>query len=134
MHRFMHFCWLWLPVLIWMALMFWWSGIPHLAIATGAADFWTRKPAHIAEYAVLFLLLYRATTSQRLGIWSLKHVSICIGLTLLFAMSDEWHQSFTPSRHGSVVDIGIDSLGVALGLLVLAWYGWWQRVTESTNI
>lgn len=109
---------LWLPPLLWMGLIFYLSGRPGLKIAEGAWDFWTRKPAHIAEYAILFLLFFRALKESS----SWKRWEICIGagmISFLFAITDEFHQFLVPLREGKLIDLGFDLLGIITGALLL---------------
>ena len=102
----------WLPVLAWAAVIFAFSSIPSLSTGLGTWDTVLRKGAHITEYAVLGGLLYRA-----LGIEALA-----LGLGIAYAATDELHQHFVRGRHASPIDVGIDAVGVALGMLV------WLRV------
>lgn len=90
-----------------------------------------RKCAHVAEYAVLALLLYRALR-RRPGDsagpdWCEACAVRAFVVALLYAASDEWHQSFVPGRDGTVHDVIIDGAGAALGLLL--WYRWqlWRQ-------
>jgi VanZ family protein len=101
---------LWLPVVAWAALIFALSSVPDLGTGLGGWDTALRKLAHTGEYAVLGLLLHRAT--GRAGLAS--------ALGVLYAVSDEIHQSFVPGRMGSPVDVGIDAVGVVVG--VWAWH------------
>lgn len=69
-----------------------------------------RKAAHMAEYAVLFLLYRRAlflSGARRPGIAALL-MSAC------YAATDEWHQGFVADRNPSPIDVGIDTLGAAI--------------------
>jgi len=81
-----------------------------------------RKCAHVTEYAILALLLYRALRRSR-GIDARQWCHCCacgaFVIALLYAASDEWHQSFVPSRDGTLHDVIIDGAGAALGLLLL---------------
>ncbi len=72
------------------------------------------KAYHVAEYALLFYLLHLLLRSR----FSLRQ-AICgaIFLALLYATSDEWHQTFVPGRGGTWVDVIIDSLGIALAII-----------------
>jgi tRNA threonylcarbamoyladenosine biosynthesis protein TsaE len=126
-----HLSWLWLPVIAWCALIFWWSSIPHLAIASGAADFWTRKPAHVFEYAILTILLYRAMMQGAVSTWRGEVALTAIVLSLLYAASDEIHQHFVIGRTGKVSDLGFDLLGGLVGASCAFWWSWWQRVTST---
>jgi VanZ family protein len=84
-----------------------------------------RKCGHVTEYALLALLLYRALRRTR-GVapnqWCRPCAVGAFALAVLYAASDEWHQSFVPSRDGTVHDVIIDGAGAALGLLL--WYRW----------
>jgi VanZ family protein len=103
---------LWLPVVAWAALIFAFSSVPDLGTGLGGWDLVLRKLAHAAEFAVLGALLARAT--DRAG--------LALVLGVLYAVSDEVHQSFVPGRLGSPVDVAIDAAGVAVGVFV------WQSV------
>lgn len=118
MGRFFRWCSLWLPVGIWGGLIFWLSSIPNLSSGLGTWDLILRKGAHIAEYGILVFLLWQAIFhSVKL---SRTKVNFSAGmLALLYAISDEVHQSFVPTRNSSVYDILIDSIGIILVLWVI---------------
>jgi VanZ family protein len=103
---------LWLPVVLWAGLIFFLSGIPYLKTDL-ELDFLLRKIAHITEYFVLTLLLYRAFRgSFKMGACSLF---LCPAtLALLYAASDELHQRFVQGRCCSVKDVLIDSVGIII--------------------
>lgn len=122
----------WGPVLVWSGLIFWLSGIPNLELSEGPSDFWLRKTAHMVVYAGLFLLVYRALIRDSFKIWRPKLVMLAFGLTVLYGMSDELHQSFVPTRNGNWFDVGIDALGATLAAIGLAWWGWWWRVLRDS--
>lgn len=103
---------LWLPVIAWAALIFTFSSVPDLGTGLGGWDLVLRKLAHTAEYAVLGALLVRAT----------GRAGLAVGLGTLYAVSDEIHQTFVPGRMGSPVDVAIDAVGVACGVLL------WQSI------
>ena len=92
--------------MVWAGVIFALSSIPHLGTGLGTWDYVLRKCAHATEYAILALLLLRATGSFAWA-WS---------LAVVYAASDEIHQTFVPGRHGSPVDVAIDAAGAALGL------------------
>ena len=106
---------LWGPVGVWCGLIFILSQLPNLHSGL-EQDFILRKLAHITEYAILFFLTRRALR----GTYPKKPISLLAVLaalfSLLYAMSDEYHQSFVRGRVGAWTDIGIDSVGI-----VLAW-------------
>jgi VanZ family protein len=104
----------WLPVFAWAAVIFAFSSIPSLSTGLGTWDTVLRKGAHITEYAILGALLYRA-----IGI---ETVALAVGVA--YAATDELHQHFVRGRHASPIDVGIDAVGLALGMLV------WLRVRQ----
>jgi len=108
----------WLPVILWAGLIFYLSAQPSLK--SGLAwpyDFILRKGAHIVEFSILFLLLISAFGNYRMSIKKALLWAFC--LTILYAISDEFHQSFVAERVASLADVAIDSLGVLL-------FTWWQ--------
>jgi hypothetical protein len=102
----------WLPVVAWAALIFALSATPDLRFASD--DLVVRKIGHAGIYAILALLVVRATGGGRRG--ALVALLACF----LYAASDELHQSFVAGRHGSPVDVGIDSLGAAASFAAVA--------------
>ncbi len=108
---------LWAPVAAWAALIFTLSAIPHLHSGF-EMDFLLRKIAHVVEYAVLSALLWRALEGGRpRGVWTLFLLSFF--LSVLYAASDEWHQSFVPGRGASARDVLIDAAGALAAALFL---------------
>ena len=107
---------LWLPVVVWAAIIFVLSATPNLRVApTADLDFVVRKAGHMFVFGVLAVLMWRALESsavRRAMMWSLM-------LTVVYAATDEFHQSFTVGRHPSPVDVGVDSVGALLCLLAL---------------
>ena len=95
----------------WAGLIFAFSSVPDLGTGLGGWDLVLRKIAHAAEYAVLGALLSRA----------LRRPGLAVALGILYAVSDEAHQTFVPGRMGSPIDVAIDALGVVAGVVV------WER-------
>ncbi len=71
------------------------------------------KGWHATEFAILFMLIYTLLKSFKPTAIS-RNVGFASALCLLFAMSDEYHQTFVPGRNGAWLDVVIDSLGVGL--------------------
>ncbi len=82
-----------------------------------------RKCGHLTEYAILALLLWRAlhASKNNLPDWSWPKIGGTLLLVCLYAASDEFHQSFVPTRTARVSDVLIDTAGGSIGLLVL-WF------------
>jgi VanZ family protein len=107
----------WLPVLLWAGLIFALSSISGLESGLPKQwDFLLRKLGHIVEYAILTALLIRALQAH--GLPPNKTLIWGALLALLYALSDEIHQSFIPGREGALRDVLIDGLGVGLVTLL----------------
>ncbi|HEX8073000.1 MAG TPA: VanZ family protein [Pyrinomonadaceae bacterium] len=85
-----------------------------------AAHFVVRKLAHFTEYAVLALLAARAFRTSTHAPLRRRRLIIALLLVAAYALSDEFHQSFVPTRTASVYDSLIDTAGGATALLLLA--------------
>ena len=96
------------PPLLLMGLIFFFSAQPDLNSGLGAWDTIGRKIIHAATYGALWFLWWRA-----LGY---GHPGPAIAIALLYAASDEYHQTFTEGRHGTPVDVAIDAAGVAIAV------------------
>lgn len=102
----------WLAVALWMGVIFTFSSVPGLKSSLEPIyDFILRKMAHVAEYAVLTLLLYRAARNH--GVQTKQALAIATLCALVFAGSDEWHQTFVTGRNGTLRDVAIDAVGIA---------------------
>src|ERR1035437_5873862 len=140
----------WSPLLVWMLVIFSASGdgmsfqhssriigpfvrwlFPHLSDeAVHATVVFARKCAHLTEYAVLALLLWRVLrrpAEPKVPSWRWSHAGLALALAALYAATDEIHQTFVPSRQGSVWDVLLDTTGAALGLLCLWAVGRWRK-------
>jgi VanZ family protein len=81
--------------------------------------FITRKIAHFTEYAILgFLAAWAFRSSPRPAI-SRRWFLICATLVVVYALMDEYHQSFVPSRTASIFDSLIDMAGGLTALLIV---------------
>ena len=129
----------WLPLFIWIAVIFTASTDLFSAQHTGSViesilaaifghplpqkqfdpmHFVIRKLAHITEYAILGALAFRALRSDERG-WRPRWAIVAIAIALMVAATDEVHQSFVPSRGPSPVDVGIDTVGAAIAQVVV---------------
>jgi VanZ family protein len=108
---------LWFPVLVWAGLIFYLSGIPNLRITREWWDYPLRKAAHMTEYAILAHLLIRALKGSTP--WPARKILMASLIAcVLYAGSDEYHQTFVVGRGASVVDVMIDTFGVLVGLVL----------------
>ncbi|HEY0552409.1 MAG TPA: VanZ family protein [Verrucomicrobiae bacterium] len=132
----------WLPLLIWMAVIFSASADAQSTAHTSRflepllRWFWpdvspekieqvrwaVRKAAHLTEFAILAWLWWRALqrpNGRDSKPWSWRIAGCALGAVILYAMSDELHQYFVANRTASVRDVGIDTLGGITGLGLL---------------
>lgn len=98
----------WAPALLWAGGIFWFSSRPTVPLPSVA---YSDKLAHFAAYAGFGLVLARGEAALR-G----RAGALTLALGLLYAASDEYHQSFVPGRSVELADWGADALGVAAGL------------------
>ncbi|WP_078543750.1 VanZ family protein [Litchfieldia alkalitelluris] len=79
-------------------------------------NFILRKLGHIVAFgvlAVLFCLALNKSKRPFLYAWI---------ITTLYAFFDEFHQSLVPNRTSSIMDVGLDSLGAVIALVLLRKY------------
>jgi VanZ like protein len=108
-----------------MGFIFWLSDQPDLDTGLGIWDLILRKLGHGVAYGGLALLWW----------WALRPVSarplpVAATVTLLYAVSDEYHQSFVEGRSGSPADVGIDLAGIIVAGLLLRYD---QRVRSALD-
>jgi VanZ family protein len=87
--------------------------------------FLLRKSAHASEYAIFAALIYHSLEVRRPRGWRVKPALWAVLAAGLYALTDEYHQSFVPGRTASLIDCGIDTGGAALGVLLVyadAWF------------
>jgi VanZ family protein len=100
-----------------MALIFVLSAQPDLDSGLGTLDLVLRKLAHAAEYALLTLAwAWALRPATRLS------VPFAAAIALLYATSDEYHQTFVTGRSGSPVDVLVDAIGVGIALALLRYH------------
>jgi len=110
-----------LPPLVLMAVIFLLSAQPDLSTGLGFWDLVLRKLAHMSVYALLTLLWWRA-----LAPLAGRPLAVAVTIAFLYAISDEYHQSFVEGRSGNPVDVMIDSVGIGLAVW-LARSDWFRR-------
>jgi VanZ family protein len=140
----------WLPVVLWMALIFTGSSdiassqrssriigpILHWLFPTMSKEtvdiivLCVRKCAHLTEYAILALLVWRALRKPQKNDprpWSWRTGRNAVLFVLFYAATDEFHQLFVATRQASVTDVLIDAIGAAIGMLLLWTLGRWRK-------
>jgi VanZ family protein len=149
-HKMRSFLFYLLPVIFWMVLIFGFSGdgasfqhssriigplvrwlFPKLSpAAVNDIIFAVRKCAHLTEYAILALLVWRArhkcsTPDAKRSYW--PTAGVALWTAILYAATDEFHQTFVPTREGCLRDVLIDSTGAVAGLFALWLLGRWRK-------
>jgi VanZ family protein len=105
-----------LPMLFWMGVIFVLSDQPSPVVPVlGPWDLLFKKGAHFLAYAILALLAYRLTRSMPHPYFR------ALAITAIYAVFDEWHQTFVPTRNGTPMDILIDCAGGLAALLTHRW-------------
>ena len=107
---------LWLPPILLMGVIFFFSAQPSLDSGLGVFDFVGRKVVHFAAFGLLCYLWWRLL---RAGMNPGRAALVAFLLSSLYAVSDEYHQSHVEGRNGTPIDWVIDSAGAALVALRL---------------
>lgn len=81
--------------------------------------FCVRKAGHLTEYAILASLAARAFRNSSHQFIQRHWFKFSMLLAVAYALSDEFHQSFVPSRTASIHDSLIDSAGALIALVVI---------------
>jgi VanZ family protein len=113
-----------LPLIVYLVLVFYMSSGPvHSPVLKAIRDY----ILHGAEYCGLYILVFRAiheglhSKPGRGGYW------LAALLTVLYGISDEFHQSFVPTREASLRDVMADGAGAMFGIALLA--GWKRLIS-----
>ncbi|MEW6569342.1 MAG: VanZ family protein [Chloroflexota bacterium] len=105
----------WLPSMVMMALIFTFSSLPASVLPDlGVLDVIAKKGGHVLGYGLLGLAYFYALP-PRLSYgyrWLLALL-----MAVLFALSDEYHQSFVEGRGSTITDVMIDAAGASLALV-----------------
>jgi VanZ family protein len=147
----------WVPALLWLAVIavesfalsgnvtgVWLQdvlGLVHIHLsAAGFAELHhgLRKAGHVTGYGILCLLLFRAwfytlpAGTINVAARRFRSGALALGLTLLTAILDEWHQSFDPTRTSSPLDVALDMCGaIAFLCIALFIFRAWRRVPSE---
>jgi VanZ family protein len=132
----------WLPVIVWLGLIYFFStdefSSSNTSTVVGSLASWVfpeissqtietihlavRKLGHWTEYFVLAVLVQRALLKETGNKWQLRHTVLTLLFILVYALSDEFHQVFVPSRTASFGDVMIDVVGGICGIFWMVWY------------
>jgi VanZ family protein len=91
-----------------------------------------RKTGHFVGYFMLSFLLFRAwrVTLPRSSRWAMRWAAIAFLMTALVASLDEWHQTFLPSRTGTIQDVILDSIGAIVAQILILSLIWLRSRNE----
>jgi VanZ family protein len=132
--------WRYAPLVIWLAAIFLASSdglsgsnttliiapflrwlFPHISSQSiDVVHLLIRKAAHFSEYAILALLAVRAFSGSSHSFLRQRWFAASLAVIILYALSDEYHQSFVPSRTASIYDSLVDIAGGLTALLLIA--------------
>jgi VanZ family protein len=113
--------WRWLPVIVWLAVIFGGSSIGSLPRADDKVlDAIGHRIAHMIEFAVLGALLLRALSERGSITW--RQVLGVMLLCGLYGLTDEWHQAYVPGRSSELSAIPFDLGGGLIGAVIWRWW------------
>jgi len=122
-----------LPLFLYMLLIFGLSSIsryPEILPRVFNLD----KFIHTAEYYILGYLLMRMLVTSPRSVFTGVPAVFAIAFGTLYAISDEWHQSFVPGRYASVYDVLFDMLGVVIAAVTYRFVryrvGWIRKIED----
>ena len=111
----------WAPVAAWAVVIFLFSS---LSVAPTTEIYWqdfaVKKTAHVIEYGIFAVLLYRALRSE--GVEKINAGLAAILVSVIYGASDEFHQGFTPGREPRVRDVVFDTIGAIAGIYICKKY------------
>lgn len=103
----------WLPAVLMMVAIFVFSATPSTDVQHSVLRYVFNKSGHVIGYAMLTLSFLRAFE------FSKKHLWLAWLLALLYAVSDEYHQSFVPGRYPAAFDVLVyDHAGALIALWI----------------
>jgi len=118
----------WLPLIAWMALIFWASSqpkVPHPGREMGLPDDLVAWAAHASLFGVLALFMWRVLRNRPPAAVRPRVPPLSLGtavLSALYAACDEVHQLSTPGRMASLSDWLADVMGILIAVGLLAWW------------
>ena len=140
LNRTIYVIYIWATVLLWMGFIWWLSSVPKLSLTENQAEPLLRSVGQLLAFGFLFLLVYRGLLTtfkfkvERLAFWrSRKEESedtefvfivetllliIAVLFSVVYAIVDEYHQSFTATDLASARDVILDTIGILIFALV----------------
>lgn len=103
-----------LPIILYIILIFILSSISKLPVLDTDIEH-IDKLAHFIEYLIFFFLSVISLNNTPISIRKTTSYKLALIVSILFALSDEFHQSFVRGRHADRYDLLADSLGILAG-------------------
>jgi VanZ family protein len=97
-----------------MATIFYFSSQPHAGPELPWWELAARKLGHVTGYALLTTAWWWALVGA-----VRRPLAAAVAISLLWACSDEYHQTFVEGRFGSPIDVGVDAIGMAIACLAI---------------
>lgn len=119
----------WLAVIVWAVIIYSFSAQKSLSTGWGIWDIGLRKSAHMIEFGILSLLVWRAIRQH--GLPNSRALPVSFTIALLYAASDELHQHFVRGRNGTIRDVGFDLAGIVIAMTIASIAG--KRPQESVT-
>ena len=117
----------WIPLIIYLVLIFYFSSLPRIELVEVIPQIILKdKLLHVIEYSILSILFYR-TFNQYKNIKAIT-VQLAITFTIIYGLTDEFHQLFVPGRFFSIIDLLADSIGSCSVLIVNFFYKHLKKV------
>lgn len=115
----------WGPAIVVMVIIFLFSAQTKGTLPDfGGADFGVKKFSHAFIYAVLAVAMLWGVRGSQPVTW--RHLAGAFVLTVLYALTDEYHQTYVAGREGQLFDVGVDAVGATIGLALRLWV--WPKV------
>ena len=107
----------WVPPLALMVVIFALSAMPADQKDHGTLYVLSRKLAHFCEYALLAALWWRALRTK---VTDGRALLLALAISVLYAVTDELHQTLVSGRSGRPLDVGIDTVGALTAVWLIA--------------
>jgi VanZ family protein len=121
---------LWLPVIAYMAMLFYLSSLSTLPAPPGKISY---EGVHVLAYAGLAVVTARALARGRWRHVTARIVAGAVAISTAYGLSDEYHQSFVAGRDASAIDLLADAIGSILGTGLLWAWGIIRRRPETRD-
>ena len=113
-----------------MSLIFYLSSQQRISVSsTYVFNFIIFKFLHVTEYAILYFLWWWAISNKKNAFQHQKYLWAGL-ISLAFAISDEIHQTYIPTREGTFRDVMIDGIGIILMYIVINQYNVKQMIKK----